>query len=151
MSVPPQTARSDEALASSRSAHRADAAPWMAGMTTFAGVMLIIAGAFNAIEGLVAVFENEVYVAGREYVFAFDLTAWGWTHLIFGAVVAAAGFGVLSGQVWARSVGVGVAVLSMLANFLFIPYYPVWSLLIIGLNVFVIWALVAYKRDSSLA
>jgi hypothetical protein len=147
MSLPPQTARSDEALASSRSAHRAGPAPWMAGMTTFAGVLLIIAGAFDVIEGLVALFRNEVYVAGREYVFAFDLTTWGWTHLIIGAVVAAAGFAVLSGQVWGRSVGVGVAVLSMLANFLFIPYYPVWSLLIIALNFFVIWALIAYKRD----
>ena len=148
MSLPPQTDRSDEALARTRSVHRADPAPWMAGMTTFAGVMLIIAGAFNVIEGLVALFQNEVYVAGREYVFAFDLTAWGWTHLIVGAVVAGAGLAILSGQVWGRSVGVGLAVLSMLANFLFIPYYPVWSLLIIGLNFFVIWALIAYKRDS---
>jgi hypothetical protein len=120
----------------------------MVGMTTFAGIMLIISGAFNVIEGLVALFRNEVYVAGPEYVFAFDLTAWGWTHLIVGAVVAAAGFGVLSGQVWGRTVGVALAVLSMLANFLFIPYYPVWSLLIIALNFFVIWALIAYKRDS---
>jgi hypothetical protein len=150
MSLPHQTARSDEALPPSRSAHRAGPAPWMAGMTTFAGIMLIIAGAFNVIEGLVALFQNEVYVAGREYVFAFDLTAWGWTHLIVGAVVAAAGFAVLSGQVWGRSVGVAVAVLSMLANFLFLPYYPLWSLLIIALDFFVIWALVAYKHDSSL-
>ena len=148
MSLPPQTARSCDALAPSRSAHRADPAPWMAGMTTFAGVMLIIAGAFNVIQGLVALFQNEVYVAGREYIFAFDLTAWGWTHLIVGAVVAAAGFAVLSGQVWGRSVGVGIAVLSMLANFLFIPYYPVWSLLIIALDFFVIWALIAYRHDS---
>ena len=150
MSRPPHTARSGDALPPSRSAHRAEPAPWMAGMTTFAGVMLIIAGAFNVIEGVVALFQNEVYVAGRQYVFAFDLTAWGWTHLIIGAVVAAAGFAVLSGQVWGRSVGVGVAVLSMLANFVFIPYYPVWSLLIIALDFFVIWALIAYKRDSSL-
>ena len=151
MSLPPQTARSDGALAPSRSAHRADPGPWMAGMTTFAGTMLLIAGAFNVIEGLVALFQNEVYVAGREYVFAFDLTAWGWTHLILGAVVAAAGFGVMRGQTWGRSVGVGIAVLSMLANFLFIPYYPVWSLLIIALNFFVIWALIAYRHDSSRA
>ena len=103
MSLPPQAARSDEALAPARSAHRADPAPWMAGMTSFAGILLIITGVFNAIEGLVALFQNEVYVAGREYVFAFDLTAWGWTHLILGAVVAAAGFGVMSGQVWGRA------------------------------------------------
>jgi len=150
MSLPHETARSDEALPPTRSAHRAGPAPWMAGMTTFAGIMLIIAGVFNVIEGLVALFQNEVYVAGPRYVFAFDLTAWGWTHLIIGAVVAAAGFAVLSGQVWGRSVGVAVAVLSMLANFLFVPYYPVWSLLIIALDFFVIWALIAYKRDSSL-
>ena len=149
MSLPPKSASSDEARAPSRSAHRADPAPWMKGMTTFAGVMLIIAGAFNVIQGLVALFQNEVYVAGPRYVFAFDLTAWGWTHLIIGAVVAAAGFAVLSGQVWGRSVGVAVAVLSMLANFLFVPYYPVWSLLIIALDFFVIWALIAYKHDSS--
>ena len=149
MSLPPKSASSDEARAPSRSAHRADPAPWMKGMTTFAGVMLIIGGDFNMIEGLVALFQNEFYVAGRQYVFAFDLTAWGWTHLIVGAVVAAAGFAVLSGQVWGRSVGVGVAVLSMLANFAFVPYYPVWSLLIIALDFFVIWALIAYKHDSS--
>jgi hypothetical protein len=121
----------------------------MSGMSAFAGVMLIIAGVFNAVEGLVALFRNQVYVAGTEYVFAFDLTAWGWTHLIVGAVVAAAGFAVMSGQVWGRSVGVGVAVLSMLVNFLFIPYYPVWSLLIIALDFFVIWALIAYRRDPA--
>ena len=147
MSLPRETARSDEALPPTRSAHRAGPAPWMAGMTTFAGIMLIIAGVFNVIEGLVALFQNEVYVAGRQYVFAFDLTAWGWTHLIVGGVVAAAGFAVISGQVWGRSVGVGIAVLSMLANFAFIPYYPVWSLLIIALDFFVIWALIAYKHD----
>jgi hypothetical protein len=121
----------------------------MAGMTTFAGVMMIVAGAFNAIEGLVALFRNEVYVVGTEYVFAFDLTAWGWTYLIIGSVVAAAGFAVLSGKVWGRAVGVGIAIVSMLANFLFIPYYPVWSLLIIALNVFVIWALCAGGRHSA--
>ena len=145
MSLPPKSASSDEARAPSRSAHRADPAPWMKGMTTFAGVMLIIAGAFNVIQGLVALFQNEVYVAGPRYVFAFDLTAWGWTHLIIGAVVAAAGFAVLSGQVWGRSVGVGIAVLSMLANFAFIPYYPLWSMLIIALDVLVIWALLTYR------
>jgi hypothetical protein len=147
MSHPSQTASSHDAPTPTRSADRADSAPWMKGMTTFAGIMLILAGAFNAIEGIIALFQNEVYVAGPRYLFAFDLTTWGWTHLIVGAVVAAAGFGVLSGQVWARTVGVAIAALSMLANFLFIPYYPVWSLLIIALNVFVIWALIAYRRD----
>ena len=146
MSVPRQAASATTPAAPT---HPARPAGWVVGLSLFAGIMMIVTGVFNAVEGLVALFRNEVYVAGPRYVFAFDLTAWGWTHLIVGAVVAAAGFAVLSGQVWGRSVGVGIAVLSMLANFLFIPYYPVWSLLIIALNFFVIWALIAYRRDSA--
>ena len=95
---------------------------------------MIVAGVFNAIEGLVALFHNEVYVAGPRYVFAFDLTTWGWIHLLIGIGVAAAGFALMSGRLWGRLVGIAIAVLSMLTNFLFIPYYPVWSLLIIALT-----------------
>jgi hypothetical protein len=113
--------------------------------------MMIVTGVFNAIEGLVALFRNEVYVATPRYVFAFDLTTWGWVQLILGLVVLAAGFGVVAGRIWGRVVGIAIALLSMLANFLFIPYYPVWSLLIIALNVFVIWALCVFNRDAAAA
>jgi hypothetical protein len=142
MALSSPAGRSDTTPASTRTP-----APWMDGMTTFAGVIMIVAGVLNAIEGLVALFQNQVYVVGTEYIFAFDLTTWGWTHLIIGAV----GFAVLSGHVWGRAVGIAIAVVSMLANFLFIPYYPVWSLLIIVLNVFVIWALCASSRHSAVA
>jgi hypothetical protein len=96
---------------------------------------------------LVAVFENEFYVATPNYLFQFDVTTWGWIHLLVGLVVAAAGAAVLSGQVWGRAIGILLAVLSAIANFLFIPYYPFWSLLIITLDIFVIWALSAHGRD----
>ena len=122
---------------------------WVVGLSLFAGVLMIVAGVFNAIEGLVALFRNEVYIAGPRYVFAFDLTTWGWIHLLIGIGVAAAGFALMSGRLWGRLVGIAIAVLSMLTNFLFIPYYPVWSLLIIALNVFVIWALCAYNRRAA--
>ena len=110
---------------------------------------MIIGGVFNAMEGIVALARNEIYVATPRYLFAFDLTTWGWIQLILGIVVAIAGVGVITGQLWGRLVGITLAALSMLANFAFIPYYPVWSLSIIALNVFVIWALCVYNRDTA--
>jgi hypothetical protein len=87
----------------------------------------------------VATFENEFYVATRNYLFQFDATSWGWIHLLVGLIVAFAGWGLLSGRTWARVVGITLAVVSAITNFLFIPYYPFWALLIITLDVFVIW------------
>jgi hypothetical protein len=109
---------------------------------------MIVAGVFQALAGLVALFRNEVYVIGLNYVYSFDVTTWGWIHLIVGIVVAVAGVAVLAGQTWGRVVGVALAVVSMLVNFMFIPYYPVWSLLIIALDVFVIWALCTSPREA---
>ncbi len=85
------------------------------------------------------------------HVFEFDTTSWGWIHLIAGIVVLLAGFGVLAGQTWARVVGIMVATLSAIANFMFIPYYPIWSILIIALDVFVIWALAVHGREFASA
>ena len=126
-------------------------AGWVVGLSLFAGVLMIITGLFNALEGLVALFNDEVYAVGLRYVFAFDLTTWGWIHLLVGIAVAGAGAAVIHGRTWGRVLGIGIALLSMFANFLFIPYYPIWSLLIIALNVFIIWALCVYSRDSAMA
>jgi hypothetical protein len=117
---------------------------WAIGFIVFAAVMMMMTGAFQALAGLVAIFENEFYVATRNYLFQFDATSWGWIHLLLGVIVALAGFALLSGATWARVVGITLAVLSAIANFLFIPYYPFWSLLIIALDVFVIWALAVH-------
>ncbi|GAA3080856.1 hypothetical protein GCM10010464_51170 [Pseudonocardia yunnanensis] len=122
--------------------------PWKTGLLVFAGTIMIVGGIFQFLAGLVALFRNEVYVVGLNYVYSFDVTTWGWIHLIIGIVVALAGAAVLTGKVWGRVVGVGLAVISMLSNFMFIPYYPLWSLLIIALDVFVIWALCSAPRDA---
>jgi hypothetical protein len=137
-----------------RSAARAQEEPSGAavGFILFAAIMMIMAGVFQAISGLVGIFENEFYVPTRNYLFQFDATAWGWTHLLVGLLVAFAGWGLLSGRTWARAVGITVALVSATANFLFIPYYPFWSLLIITLDIFVIWAIAAHGgelRDRS--
>ena len=125
--------------------------PWAVGWATFAGIMLIMVGFFHAMSGLVAIFDDTFYVVGREYIFEFDVTAWGWTHLIWGIIVVAAGFGIFSGNVLARTLGVFAAGLSMLVNFAWLPYYPVWSILMIAIAVAVIWALTVHGRDISTA
>ena len=130
----------------SRAAGR-ETSGWAVGFILFAAIMMIMSGIFQAIAGLVAIFENEFYVATREYLFQFDATSWGWIHLLVGLLVAFAGWGLLSGRTWARVVAITLAVLSAIANFLFIPYYPFWSLLIITLDVFVIWAVSAHGGD----
>lgn len=118
------------------------------GLTAFAGVVMIVAGAFQIINGIVALITNEFYVSTPNYVFAFDVTRWGWIHLLLGLLVLVAGFAVLAGQTWGRITGIVVASLSAIANFAFIPYYPFWSLTIIALDVIVIWALATHNRDA---
>src|SRR4029453_16540356 len=120
---------------------------WAGGLILFAGLMMIMVGIWQALQGLIAIFENEFYVATRNYLFQFDATTWGWIHLLVGLLVAFAGWGLLSGQTWARVVAITLAVLSAIANFLFIPYYPFWAMLIIAVNIFVIWAVVAHGRE----
>jgi hypothetical protein len=108
---------------------------------------MIMIGVFHAIQGLVALFNDEFYVVGEKWTFEFDITAWGWIHLLGGIVVALAGFALFTGAVWARVVGVLVAGVSAVVNFMWLPYYPFWSILIIALDIFVIWALTAHGRD----
>jgi hypothetical protein len=124
---------------------------WAVSWTVFAAVMLWLLGGFHAIAGLVAVINDQFYVATPDYVFQFDVTAWGWWHLIIGVIVFFAGIGLLTGQVWARTIGVMVAVVSILANFAWLPWYPVWSMLMIAVGVFVIWALTVHGRDINSA
>jgi hypothetical protein len=120
------------------------------GLVVFAAIMMIMIGVFHAISGLAALFDDTFYVATPNYLLEFDVTTWGWIHLIAGILVALAGVALFSGQTWARVVGIMLAFLSAIANFAFIPYYPVWSLLMIALNVFVIWALAAHGREMAI-
>ena len=119
-----------------------------AGMVYFAAIMMIVIGVFGAIEGLAAIIKNEFFVVTPNYFITVDASAWGWIHLLLGIIVALAGFALMGGATWARVVGMAVAGLSLLANFLFIPHYPVWSILIIALDVLIIWALVTYPSRA---
>ncbi len=125
-----------------------DAATGWTGWVAFAGVIMIVMGAFHAIAGLVALFKDSYYVVRPSgLVVNVDYTAWGWVHLILGLVALAAGFGVLSGRTWARVVGIILAVVSALVNFSFLGAYPIWMTILITLDVIVIYALAAHGRE----
>jgi hypothetical protein len=114
---------------------------WALGAIAFAATILTLAGIFQTLAGLVAIIDDDFYVVTRNYTFELDVTAWGWIHLLIGLAVLGTGIGLFRRQTWAGVAGIFIAMLSALANFFFIPYYPIWALLIIGLNVWVIWAL----------
>jgi hypothetical protein len=126
---------------------RADPSGWAIGFTAFAACMMVLLGVFQAMAGLAALFNDELYAATPNYLFKLDLTAWGWVHLLLGILIFAAGLGLYFGQIWARVIGVGLALLSALATFAYIPYYPFWALAIIALTIGVIWALTAHGLD----
>ncbi|MFL5409123.1 MAG: hypothetical protein ACJ79O_25150 [Myxococcales bacterium] len=122
---------------------------WAVGFTAFAGAIMLMVGIFQAFAGLAAILNDEFFVRRPNYTYDIDITGWGWIHLIIGLIVAAAGFAVFSGATWARAVGITLALLSAIANFFFIPVYPVWAILIIALDVIVIWALATYSEDAA--
>jgi len=118
--------------------------PWATGFAMFAAILMIIAGLWGIIVGISAILNDKVFVTTQGYVYEFAITVWGWLHLIIGILVGGAGIGIIQGATWGRAVGIAVASLSLLANFLFIPHYPIWSIAIIVLDVLIIWALVTY-------
>jgi hypothetical protein len=107
----------------------------------FAAVTLLISGVFQILTGAVALANSAFFASVGNYTYATNVHNLGWVHIIGGAIVAVVGLGLFSGSTWARGLGIAVAALSIIGNFLFIPYYPIWSLLIIALDVFVIWSL----------
>ena len=117
------------------------------GVTVTAAVLMIMIGIFHAIQGIVALVNDTFFVLGEEYAFKFDLTSWGWIHLVVGVLVALAGMALFQGQVWARTVAVLTACVSIVASFAWMPYYPIWSLVVIAFDGFVIWAVTAHGRD----
>ncbi|MFJ3881215.1 hypothetical protein ACIPW5_27675 [Streptomyces sp. NPDC090077] len=114
---------------------------WAAGGTVFAGVLLLVDGALGVIKGIAGVAEDEVYARLGDYVFAFDVTAWGWILLILGIIMFIVGIGLLKGMLWARAMGVVLAGFSIIVNFMWLPYAPLWAIISIGIGIFVIWAL----------
>jgi hypothetical protein len=119
---------------------------WATGI--FAGSMLVMIGIFQAIEGLAAIINDDFFVVPGNYTFNLDTTGWGWIHLILGIVVFLVGLAVFATRSWALILGMGIAILSAIANFFFIPYYPFWSILVIAIDVFIVWSLARVYSDE---
>ncbi|MER5896893.1 hypothetical protein [Streptomyces sp. NPDC001876] len=135
-------ARTDHDTAGSQGAH---------GWTLFAAVLMVFGGAMAIFEGISAIAKDDLFVSTRNYAFTLSLTGWGWIHLILGIVILLAGIALFSGAMWARMVGILLAGLGALANFLWLPYYPFWSIVLIAINIFIIWALCAWPQREGRA
>jgi hypothetical protein len=114
---------------------------------TFAGVLLVLASLFDIVQGLSAVHDDALYAAGSDYLFRIDVTAWGWIHIVTGVVGLPVAIGILMRKGWGQVAGMVIASLSILANFTFLPVYPVWASFIIAFNLGVIWALSVQHRN----
>lgn len=148
--IPPQTRGGEQRTAPAtsttppRTEQMTEPSAWV-GWVVFAAMMMIMVGSFQAIIGLTALFDSGYYVVGEQgLLVSIDYTAWGWTHIALGAIAIAAAFGLMAGQMWARVVGIAMALVSAIVNLAFMTAYPLWSIVVITLDVLVIHAIVAH-------
>ncbi|MEU8302608.1 hypothetical protein AB0C84_03530 [Actinomadura sp. NPDC048955] len=115
----------------------------LSGWLTFAGVLSIVVGAFNVIDGVVALFKDGYYVVNSNQILVFNFTAWGWYWLVLGALQIVVGVGILTGKMWARVIGVAFAFLAAIGHLAFLAAFPIWSVLTIALCILLMYALIA--------
>ncbi|MDH6677751.1 hypothetical protein M2284_001950 [Rhodococcus sp. LBL1] len=120
-----------------------------AGTSIAAAIILMTVGILEIFQGISALAKDDVFVVGPQYVYQFNLTTWGWIHLVLGIVVVLVGLALLTGATWARVCAIILAALSIIANFLWIPWYPMWSILIIALDIVVIWAVSTWHPETA--
>jgi hypothetical protein len=123
--------------------------PWAHGIAVFAGVVMIIGGAFQALEGLAGIVHDKYLVVAPSTIYAFDLTVWGVIHLLVGLALLVIGVALLRGQTWGRVAGMIAAVVSAILNFVWLPYSPLWAIMVIAVDMLVIWALAAYLSQPT--
>lgn len=122
----------------------------VAGLTTvIAAILLAVAGILSVLQGIAAIASDEIFVTGIQYTYAFDVTGWGWVHLIVGVLVVLTAFALMTGATWARVTAVVLAGLSIVVNFVWLPYYPLWGIMVIALDVVVIWAVSTWDREAA--
>ena len=124
---------------------------WAVGWTAFAAGMMVMMGFWWVMVGVVAIINANFYAVSQDWIFKMVPSTWGWVHLGIGIVITLAGFGVINGRIWARTVGVILTILAALVAFAWLPTYPVWASLLIAVSVLVIWALTVHGRDMSRA
>jgi hypothetical protein len=148
---PDRTAEYERATAQQEYGSYDGGSPAATGGMVLAGTLLVLAGLWGFFVGITGILKGSFYATVPTYTFTYSIKSWGWTHLIIGCLVFAVGVCLLLGQTWARYVGVFLAVVDAVANFLFLPYYPLWSIIVIAIDVFIIWALLAVGRERRAA
>jgi hypothetical protein len=117
------------------------------GWIWFGGTVMVLLGIFSVIEGIVALFNDKYYVVAPQGLLVFDITGWGWVHLILGALAIVAGVALFTGAMWARATAVVLLVVNAIAQLMFMPAYPFWALTVLALDIVVIWAILAHGRE----
>ena len=110
-------------------------------------VLLLTVGILEALQGISAIAKDDLIVVGDDYIYQLDVTTWGWIHLVLGVIVAAVGAALFTGATWARVGAAMVCALSIIVNFMWLPFYPLWSITIIALNAVVIWAVATWNPE----
>lgn len=123
-----------------------DVSGWM-GWIGFASLMMMLAGVFHIIAGFVALFQEDVYVAAPSSLWVFDYSQWGWIHIFAGFLALVAAGSLMQGKLFGRTLVILVAMASAVANMAFVPVYPVWSLMIVTIDVLVIWAVAVHGGE----
>ncbi len=129
-------------------AQSSTARAWARGGVVLAATVLLLVGIYQIFLGIAALAKNQFFVVTPNYAYTVNINTWGWIHLGIGIVAALTGLALFTGNLWARIVGVAILVISAVANFFFLPYYPFWSLLIIALDIFAIWAIANTGRGE---
>lgn len=127
--------------------HKSKPTGWV-GWIFFAGMLMLVVGLFQTIAGFVALFQEEMYLVTSNNLLVFDYSQWGWVHLLWGLILMLSSFSLMAGQMWGRIFGVFLAVVSAIANFAFLPAYPVWSMIIIAMDVLIIYAITVHGRET---
>jgi hypothetical protein len=112
------------------------------GLRVFAGILMLADGLLQVLQGIAAVADDDFFNVPSGFTYDLNVTAWGWVHIVLGLLLALIGYGVLANSTLGRAVAIPVVVIGMVSNFAFLPVYPLWAIVLIVLDVFVLWALV---------
>jgi len=128
---------------------RQDVSSGAVGGVAFSATLMVVIGSFSTIAGLASLLDEDFVVVSRHYAFDLDVTAWGWIHLVLGLAMAAVGVGLFANATWAGVVAIVLAGLIAIDYFFFIPYEPLWSVIVIALSVWVIWAVTQARASHT--
>ncbi|MFG3106569.1 DUF7144 family membrane protein [Streptomyces tendae] len=116
----------------------------LSGASVFAGAVMMLSGPLSILMGASGIARDNLFAASR-YAYRFDLTAWGWIHIVVGLALVIAGMGVVTNKSWGRGAGAAVAGISLITQFMFVPYYPLWAIPVMALDLFIIFALTRFQ------